>query len=139
MTGSAPCSTTTWPTAAPAAPPATAPPGMLLGRAPRSPADFARRGFRDPHGLPPCPGAQSVSQVGAGRQGLYDERTTIPFGEQDLLDAAVMGAALLLDRLGPRVWLGLCLSAGQDRGGGSHDRADTRAGVGARRAARRAP
>src|SRR5262245_10418209 len=43
-------------------------------------------------------------RVDAGQQGLWDEMLTFPAGEHDdLLDAAAMGTAYLLDRPEPRV------------------------------------
>jgi predicted phage terminase large subunit-like protein len=43
--------------------------------------------------------------VDEGQQALYDELVTFPYGEHDdLLDAAMMGTAYLLERPEPRVW-----------------------------------
>jgi hypothetical protein len=47
---------------------------------------------------------RSRSRVHAGQQELFDEMTTFPFAEQDLLDATATGTASLLDRPEPRVW-----------------------------------
>ena len=47
--------------------------------------------------------AAFLAGIGCTTQELFDEMTTFPFGEQDLLDAAATAAAYLLDRPEPRV------------------------------------
>jgi predicted phage terminase large subunit-like protein len=48
---------------------------------------------------------QDGGSVDASQQALYDELVTFPYGEHDdLLDAAAMGTAYLLERPEPRIW-----------------------------------